>query len=172
MSPMTPTHTPAPRVGDVRLRPVVRDDLPRLYELQGDPDSCAMAGVRPRSWESFVAVWDKSFADPNVVARAILADGALAGSIACFRMAEGAGAGLDSVGYWIARDHWGRGVASRALALFVAEVPRRPLHAQVAAENAASLKVLARAGFTETGRRHDPGSDRYVAGEVVELTLA
>ncbi len=173
IDPMSPTHptVSSPRAGDVRLRPVVREDLPRLFEFQGDPEGCALAGVRPRTWESFVAVWDKSFADPTVVSRAILADGLLAGSIGCFRMAEGVGAGLDSVGYWIARDHWGRGVASRALALFIAEVPHRPLHAQDAAENAASLKVLARSGFTETGRRHDPGSDRYVAGEVVELTL-
>lgn len=167
---MTPANS-KPTVA-VTLRPVVPADVPRLFELQNDPESCRMAGVRPRTWEAFAAVWDKSFADPNVIPRLILADGALAGSIACFRMAEAPGADLDSVGYWVARDHWGRGIATRALALFVAEVPRRPLHAQVAAENAASLKVLTRAGFVETARRYDPGSERYIAGEVVELVLA
>lgn len=155
----------------VALRPVEPADLPRLFELQCDEESSKLAGVRPRPWDAFQAVWAKSLADPNVISRVILANGELAGSISRFRMAEGAGAGHDSVGYWIDRAWWGRGIATQALRLFVREVAARPLHAQVAAENAASLKVLARAGFVEVSRRFDPGSERYIAGVVVELIL-
>ena len=43
------------------------------------------------------------------------------------------------VGYWIGREYWGKGVASRALALFLMEVDERPLHAYVATHNAGSL---------------------------------
>jgi RimJ/RimL family protein N-acetyltransferase len=51
------------------------------------------------------------------------------------------------VGYWIGREYWGRGVASRALALFLLEVDERPLHAHVAAHNAGSIRVLEKCGF-------------------------
>ena len=51
------------------------------------------------------------------------------------------------VGYWIGREYWGRGVASRALALFLMEVDERPLHAHVAAHNAGSIRVLEKCGF-------------------------
>ena len=49
--------------------------------------------------------------------------------------------------YWIARRHWGRGLATRALGLLLEEVRERPLHATVAAHNAASAAVLERHGF-------------------------
>ena len=56
------------------------------------------------------------------------------------------------VGYWIGREHWGKGIASRALSLFVADVEtRRPLHAHVARRNPASIRVLEKAGFVIGG---------------------
>ena len=56
------------------------------------------------------------------------------------------------VGYWIGREHWGKGIASRALSLFVADVEtRRPLHAHVARQNPASIRVLEKAGFEIVG---------------------
>ena len=59
--------------------------------------------------------------------------------------------GAREVSYWIARPHWGRGIATQALRLFLAELPMRPLHARAAADNAASIGVLVRCGFVACG---------------------
>lgn len=150
----------------VRLRPVCPDDLPVLYENERDPESARLAAVNPRSEIDFHEHWRKVLADDGVLPRAILADGEVVGAISRFRVD-----GEDFVGYWIAREHWGRGIASRALALLLEAVPARPLRAQVAAHNPASLRVLDRCGFVITGRKHEPATDRYMESEVISLIL-
>lgn len=58
--------------------------------------------------------------------------------------------------YWIGRMHWRRGIAGRAVRLFLETAPiRGQLHARVRPENLASLRLLDRAGF----RRQDKASD-------------
>ncbi len=131
-----------------------------MFVLQGDPDSSEMAAVNPRTRADFDAHWAGSLSDPGVVPRAILADGEFAGWIGCFKSG-----GDDAVGYWIARDHWGRGIATRALALILQEVSIRPMHAQVAMHNGASKRVLERNGFVLEGTRHSAGDARYRACE-------
>ena len=71
--------------------------------------------------------------------------------------------GQEMLGYWIGREHWGRGVATAALAAFVAEVTERPLFAHVVNSNAGSIRVLEKCGFRRTG---DP---TVAADGVVEL---
>lgn len=158
----------SPRVAKeaVKLRDVVAADLPTLYQYQLDPESNRMAAVYPRSAEVFELRWADILGDPRSIAKAIVADGGVVGSIGCFKME-----GLDAVGYWIAREYWGRGIATRALALLLEEVTIRPLHAQVARHNAASMRVLERCGFVVTGYREAPGDARYAACEVADLML-
>jgi RimJ/RimL family protein N-acetyltransferase len=151
----------------VRLRPVTRADLPVLFAHQSDPDGCAMAAVHPRTAEAFFARWDEVFRDDRVVPRAILADGALAGAISCFQRD-----GQDYIGYWIAREQWGRGIATRALELLLEEVPRRPLLARVATHNIGSLRVLERCGFEVIERKWSPGDDRFMECEEALLRLS
>ena len=55
------------------------------------------------------------------------------------------------LGYWVAREHWGRGLATRAVRAFLDELPARPLHATVATDNVASRRVLEKCGFTNLG---------------------
>jgi RimJ/RimL family protein N-acetyltransferase len=148
----------------VLLRDVVADDLPALFEHQSDLDANRMAAVNPRSRGDFTAHWLKILDDRTVVARAILADGVLVGHVSCFRMD-----GQDAVGYWVAKEHWGRGIATRALALLLRQVAVRPLYARVASHNVASIRVLERCGFAVTGYRASPATDRYC--ECVEATL-
>lgn len=125
-----------------------------------------MAVVNPRDLESFNAHWAKVLADRSVVAKAILADEVLVGSISCFKMDE-----LSSVGYWIAQDHWGRGIATRALALLLEQVSIRPLHSRVAKTNVASIRVLERCGFEITGYKVSPADDRFPECEEAILLL-
>lgn len=151
----------------VRLRAVVPADLPAIYRFQLDPESNAMAVANPRDLDGFTEHWTAILGDPGTVARAVLADSVLVGSISCFTMDS-----LDCVGYWIAREHWGRGIATRALALLLGEVRVRPLHARVATSNIGSIRVLERCGFAAIGTRLSPGDDRFPACEEVLMALA
>lgn len=157
----------------IRLRPTAPADLPALFELQSDPESNEMAGTKPRTREVFFAAWERNFADPGVNSRVIEVENPnpdgkfeIVGTIARFQ-AEG----HDSVGYWIARRHWGKRIASRALAMFLAEEPRRPLHATTARTNAASRHILEKHGFRCTGFRMGEETDRYLAREIADFVL-
>lgn len=63
--------------------------------------------------------------------------------------------GEREVTYRIAAARWGQGPASRALRAFLATIEQtRPIYGRVAEHNAASAKVLVRAGFREVGLRN------------------
>ena len=133
---------------EVRLRDVIEADLPVLFEHQLDPEGARMAAFAPRDRDGFTAHWRRILADPTLTARAVLADGEVAGNVVCFEQE-----GQRLVGYWIGRDHWGKGVATRALAAFLLEMPDRPLYAHVAAHNVGSIRVLEKCGFRLVERR-------------------
>jgi RimJ/RimL family protein N-acetyltransferase len=164
-----------PRAGEssvpaIRLRPTAPADLPSLFDMQSDPQANEMAGTKPRTREVFFSVWATHFTNPEINSRVILLDspnGAeIVGGISRFQAD-----GVDCVGYWIARPHWGKGIASRALQLFLAEDPRRPLHATAAFDNLASRHILEKCGFRCTGRRMGEETDRFVACEIAEFVL-
>jgi RimJ/RimL family protein N-acetyltransferase len=150
----------------VSLRPVQPGDLPRLDELQLDPESNRMAVTIPRIGEAFDAHWAKALDDPAVSARAILVGGALVGFVSCFPRDR-----QDHVGYWIDRALWGQGIASRALHRLLREVARRPLVATAATSNAASLRVLQKCGFVIEQVRLAPATERHPACEEAVLLL-
>lgn len=150
----------------IRLRPTEPSHLPALFEMQIDPESNVMAGTKPRPREAFFEGWERIFADPGVISRVIELDGLIVGSVGSFQAD-----GQDCIGYWIARPHWGKGVASRALAMFLREERRRPLHATTVRANAPSQRVLERCGFRCVGFRIDQETDRFLAGEVADFVL-
>jgi RimJ/RimL family protein N-acetyltransferase len=139
---------------EIVLRAVEEADLPVLFEHQRDPDANRMAAFPARERDAFVAHWRGILADDGVIARTILADGQVVGDILSW---EDDGRML--LGYWIGREHWGRGIATRALAAFVEEVATRPLYAKVAVHNAGSIRVLEKCGFLRGGEpeRGDDG---------------
>jgi RimJ/RimL family protein N-acetyltransferase len=130
----------------VRLREVVPDDLPMHFAQQRDPESTRIAAVAPRDRPAFDAHWRTILEDPSVVVRTVLADGTPVGSVLSFLRD-----GRRHVGYWIAREHWGRGIATAALGALLDEVRERPLFATVAAGNHGSRRVLERCGFRPVG---------------------
>ena len=65
--------------------------------------------------------------------------------------------GPGSSAYWIGREHWGQGHATRALTELVTEFPERPLYAHVAEHNTASMRVLAKCGFVVFGEAQETG---------------
>ena len=105
-----------------------------------------MAGVPARDEEPFFAHWKKIRADPANYMRTIEADGVVAGNILSWQSEEGR-----LVGYWIGREHWGKGIATAALRLVLEEIQERPLKAFTASQNAASMRVLEKCGFVRVG---------------------
>ena len=148
------------------LRPIQPSDLPRMYDLQLDPESNRMAVMDPRTLEAFDAHWAKALDDPGITARAVLVGEALIGYISSFPMD-----GQDHVGYWIDRAYWGMGIASRALHLLLREVAKRPLVATAATSNGASLRVLQKCGFVIEQVRLSPARERYPECEEAVLVL-
>ncbi len=131
---------------DVSLREVEEGDLPTLFEQQCDPEATKMAALPARKREAFMAHWKKILADDSVIVRAILSGADVAGNVVCFERS-----GQRLVGYWLGTEFWGRGIASRAIAEFVASISIRPLYAYVAKHNVASARVLEKCGFELSG---------------------
>ena len=130
----------------VRLRRVTDADLAVFYEHQRDPEATSMAAFPSRDRDAFMAHWRRILADETVKTRTVLADGDVAGNVVSFVQSGGR-----EVGYWIGRDFWGRGVASRALAAFLRIETQRPLTAHVAKHNVSSRRVLEKCGFRVCG---------------------
>ena len=128
------------------VRDVFESDLPFFYEQQLDPEATAMADFPSRDRESFMAHWAKIMLDKSVILKTILIDGEVAGNIVSWEQD-----GEQEVGYWIGREFWGRGIATRALAEFLDQVMIRPTVAHVAKHNVASRRVLEKCGFKLTG---------------------
>ena len=150
----------------VRLRPVQPGNLPRMYDLQLDPESNRMAATIPRTREAFDLHWEKALGDQANITRVVLVGEELVGYISCFPMD-----GQDHVGYWIDRAYWGMGIASQALHLLLREVTKRPLVAAAATSNGASLRVLQKCGFVVEQVRLSPASDRFPECEETVLVL-
>ena len=139
----------APRV---LLREVVESDLPIFFEHQRDSEAARMAAFPSRDQDAFTTHWAKLRLEPSNIIRTIICDGQVAGNIGSW-MAEK----RRLIGYWIGRKFWGRGVATAAVAAFIAEVKDRPLHAFVARHNVGSIRVLEKCEFVPSPE-HDPSA--------------
>jgi RimJ/RimL family protein N-acetyltransferase len=143
--------------GQIILREVELSDLPIFYEQQLDPLANRMAAFPARQRPAFEAHWQKILADSRSTIMTILYEDQVAGNILSFELA-----GKREVGYWLGREYWGKGIATRALELFLGLVQTRPLYAHVAQHNLGSLRVLQKCGFEICGE------DRVPFGEPVE----
>ncbi len=100
------------------------------------------------------ATWWIEQGSKNGIIRAIEVDGVFVGCVGAepgqFEYAYSA-----EVGYWLAEPFWGKGYASKALALLVNEVKNNSeivrLHASVFAGNQASCRMLEKCGFITEG---------------------
>jgi len=129
----------------VELREVRVADLPVFFEQQRDPVAWQMAAfgaADPSDRAAFDAHWQRILADTEGVIRSIVFDAAVIGHVLSFEQL-----GQRELSYWLGRAHWGRGFATQALTLFLAEQRVRPLHARAAKDNAASIGVLRHCGF-------------------------
>ena len=141
----------------VSLRPVTQPDLAIFFDHQRDPESVAMAAFPTRELQAHMAHWARIMADDSNILRTILSDGEVAGNVVSWNASAGR-----EVGYWLGRGFWGKGIATRALTLFLDEEHARPLFAHVAKHNGASRRVLEKCGFVAVGAAGvlpEPGAD-------------
>ena len=153
----------------VLLRELEESDLDVLFEQQLDPEANHMAAftaVNPADRHAFDAHWRRIRDDGDIVVRAIVADGEVAGSISRWRDPELPG---PEVTYWLGRTYWGRGIATGALERFLELVPERPLFGRCAADNVGSRRVLEKNGFVV--EREDRGFANARGTEIAELVL-
>ena len=107
-----------------------------------------------RDAEEFIAL--ASSASP-MVNFAIDVDGRAVGAIGYVPLSDIQRISAE-VGYWLGEEYWGRGIMSQVLADFTeyifAETGIIHLYANVFEDNAASMRVLEKAGFTPVGVMH------------------
>ncbi len=125
------------------LRDVDEDDLDALFEHQRDAAACAMAQFPSRDRDAFLMRWRNTIEDDSKRKQTIEDGGRVAGYVASWSDGD-----RRLVAYWLGSAFWSRGIASAALAEFVARhETTRPLHAFVAIANTRSRRVLEKCGF-------------------------
>lgn len=146
-----------------RLRPVVTADLDVFFIHQQDETArhqAAFVSEDPSDRAAFDRHWTKVLGRSSWVPRTVEVDGDPVGHIILFDVE-----GVPEITYWLDRARWGEGIATRAVALLLAEVARRPVYARVAADNIGSRRVLEKSGFAEVAREQGFAKGR---GEVID----
>ena len=149
------------------LREVRDEDLGVLFEQWADPVAAHMAAFTAPDHmdrDAFQRRWSRLRADETVIARAIVVEGEVAGTIGSWGDPD-----EREVTYWIGRSYWGKGIATGALTAFLAVDPSRPLHARVAYDNVGSRRVLEKCGFRVIASERDFAQAR--SAEIEELML-
>ncbi|SEK38201.1 Protein N-acetyltransferase, RimJ/RimL family [Stigmatella aurantiaca] len=143
------------------LRNVTDEDLPIFFEHQRDPEALRMAAFPSRERDAFMTHWRTKVLRPENVTRTIVMGRMAVGYIGSWEQDA-----KRLVGYWIGREHWGKGIATQALSEFLVQEPARPLEAWVALHNLASIRVLEKCGF------HTMSSENpHHPGEVAEVLM-
>jgi RimJ/RimL family protein N-acetyltransferase len=126
----------------ILLRNVLESDLSILFQQQLEPEAIAMSAYPSKDRGEFMRHWDGILKNKSIIARTIIYKEKIAGHILCWKEKY-----EQRVGYWIGKEFWRRGIASAALTELLREVKIRPLYAQAANHNVASMRVLEKNGF-------------------------
>jgi RimJ/RimL family protein N-acetyltransferase len=143
---------------NITIREVEASDLENFFEHQLDPEAKRMAAFvcdDPTHRAAFDAHWKKNLNSPGIMQRTIVSEEQFAGHIACFPDGENL-----EVTFWLGRQFWGRGIATRALERMLHLVAVRPIFARAAADNTGSLRVLEKSGFKIIGKNKDFANGR------------
>jgi len=129
----------------IALRLVIDSDLPIFFKHQQHQPALHMAAFvheDPSDRAHFDAHWGKLMGSSKILKRSIIADKQLVGHIMSFEMD-----GDREITYWIDHHHWGKGIASEALRLFLDCETTRPLYGRSATDNKASIHSMEKNGF-------------------------
>lgn len=142
---------------DVRIRAVLDSDLEAFLDYEHDPEALRRSRFTPRPRDAFMKHWRTSvLGDETCLVRTVLAGDEVAGSVVSWWDGD-----RRFLGYWLGRPYWGRGVGTKALALFLDTERTRPLYADPFHANTASVRLLEHHGFQRAGVVHH-GEDEHV----------
>ncbi|WP_250255384.1 GNAT family N-acetyltransferase [Chryseobacterium sp. Marseille-Q3244] len=133
----------------IELRPTTVDDLGTLFQFQLDAEANHLAAFTSKdaaNKDAYLVKYTRLLNDPTVNNQTIIVGTVIAGSIAKFIME-----GNTEITYWIDKEFWGKGVATKALKEFLTLEPTRPIFGRVAFDNFGSQKVLENCGFLRIG---------------------
>jgi len=134
---------------DIKLRPTEISDMDFLFQFQLDKEGGYLAAFMPKDptdKSAYLNKYRKLLDDPTVNNQTIIIDNIIVGSIAKFVME-----GDTEITYWIDRNFWGQGIATKALKEFLDIETTRPILGRVAFDNFGSQKVLEKCGFVKIG---------------------
>lgn len=137
-------------IDEIKLREVKESDRPIFYEQQLDPTANYMAAFTredPANRNSFDQHWSRILADESIPIKTILYKGQVAGSVLSYEQF-----GDREVSYWLGKEFWGKGIATKALTLYLEHVSKRPIYARAAKDNVGSIRVLEKCGFILSGQ--------------------
>ena len=145
------------RDDEVILRPPLAEDVDAIVVACSDDEIVRFIPMMPTPYErphaeSWIDQCDKAWRDGGACPFAIVdsVSAQLVGAIE-FRPTDG------SIGYWVAGDARGRGIATRALRLVCNWRSERPLQLVTHPSNLASQRVAQKAGFRRVGMTpHEP----------------
>jgi 8-oxo-dGTP diphosphatase len=155
-----PEAAPILRTSRILLRPLQAADAPEFHRLINDWDICRKLPDAPFPYPAELAgEWiaaaaaDRAAGKAQQFALVLEATGALIGCAGLRLSRDQKSADL---GYWLGRRYWGEGFGAEAATRLTewgfAQLSVAKITATVAADNEASLAVLRRAGFTQTGK--------------------
>lgn len=134
----------------VTLRKTVAEDLATFFTFQLDEDANYLAAFTsndPTDKAAYLQKHTKFLHDLTINGITIIVDDTIVGSIAKFEMD-----GEAEVTYWIDKKFWGKGIATKALEIFLTPENTRPIFARVAFDNFGSQRVLEKCGFVKIGK--------------------
>jgi RimJ/RimL family protein N-acetyltransferase len=144
--------------GVITLRPPRADDAEALYRECQDPEIARWTGVpspyeRHHAEQYLARCVEEEAAGRTRAFLAVDAGDRVLASISVMELDQRAGYG--EIGYWVARDARGKGVASRAVTLLrdwcAAELGLELIELLIDVENQASRRVAESTGFLDTG---------------------
>ncbi|MDG6994738.1 MAG: GNAT family N-acetyltransferase [Nitrososphaerota archaeon] len=158
-------------MSEITLRDVTKEDLSVFFEEQLDQEANFMAAFtskNPNDKDAFMKHWTTVLSDKGVrIQTIVLSDGQVAGHVARYIDPE---FGKIEVTYWIGKKHWGKGIGTTALSIFLRSIERaRPIYARVASDNKRSVRVLEKCGFRVISKQKSFANARH--REVEELIM-
>lgn len=133
----------------ISLRKSIASDLDVFYQNQTDPEANFMAAFTskdPNDKDAYIKKWTRLMADDTVHMQSILLEDEVVGCVVKFVMG-----GDSDITYALDKIHWGKGITSKAVNLFLQIEETRPLFGRVANDNLSSQKVLEKSGFKRIG---------------------
>lgn len=144
----------------ISIRKSIETDLEVFFQNQTDDEANYMAAFTPKNphdKNAYFSKWTRLMTDDSVHMQSILLDGELLGCVVKFVMG-----GDSDITYALRKEHWGKGITTKAVRLFLEIEQTRPLYGRVAHDNLGSQKVLEKSGFKKIGTNTDFANARGI----------